>query len=347
MITNKHKVIIYAPDSFTVDKAKTAIGFIKYGFADTVAIVDNKHAGSSADKVISGLPKIPIVDSVASAKKICADADVLLIGIAPLGGRLPDKWLSDMENALKEGFNIVNGLHDFLDSYPVLNELAKSKGLFIWDVRKLTRKLNIANARVLDFNKIVVLTVGSDAAIGKMTVALELTKTALKRGLKAKFIATGQTGIMISGEGVPIDAIAGDFMAGAVEEEIIKAFNQGFNIVFVEGQGSILHPGWSGVTLALLHGSLPHKMVFCHKAGREYLKDTKVKIGSLKKMIEMYEYLSHPLRKSSVAGVALNTLNLDEEKARNEIKKVEIETGLFTEDVVKYSGDRLLNECLK
>ncbi|MBI3590177.1 MAG: DUF1611 domain-containing protein [Candidatus Melainabacteria bacterium] len=347
MITSKNKVIIYAQDSFGGESAKTGIGFIRYGLCETVAIVDKKCVGKKASEVVSGLSPIPIFSSIDDAKKHRTDADILLIGIAPPGGRFPPDWIPDIKKSIKNKLNIVNGLHDFLSSNLEIKVMAEKEEIFIWDVRKTDNKFPIANARLLDYPIQVVLTVGTDAAIGKMTVALELTKSAKKSGKAAQFVATGQTGMMISGAGIPIDAIVGDFMAGAIEEEIIKVAKQNYDYAFVEGQGSILHPGWSGVTLALFHGSLPHKLILCHKAGREYLKNTKVKINSLNDFIKVYETISLPLRQAKVVGIGLNTFGLSEKQAKDAIKIAEDETGLPADDPVKNSGEKLLQACLR
>lgn len=347
MLTPKNKVIIYAQDTFASDIAKTAIGFIRYGLCETVAVVDRKLSSKTTRDIIKDLPNIPIFASLESAKKERPDADVLLIGIATSGGRFPVEWISDIKDAIRFKLNIVNGLHDFLCDIDEVRLLANSEKVFIWDVRKTKKVFEIANARLLDCPVKVVLTVGTDGAIGKMTVSLELTKSSNLKGIPAKFIATGQTGMMISGEGVPVDAIRGDFMAGAVEEEVIKASNQNFKIAFVEGQGSILHPGWSGVTLALLHGALPHKLILCHKIHRDYIKNTKIKIESLNQFIKIYEEMSLPLRKAEVVGIGLNTLGLNEQETLDAIKRVENETGLVTDDPLKYSGDKLLKACLE
>ncbi len=347
MLTSKNKVIIFAQDAFGIDTAKTAVGFIKYGLCEIVGIVDKRFCGKTASDIVEKLPSVPIFSSVEEAKSKRTDADVLLIGIAPAGGNFPQEWLPDIKKSIQLKLNIVNGLHDFLSDIPEIAGLAKDKNVFIWDVRKPNRKYPIANARLLDYPMQIVLTVGTDGAIGKMTVALELTKSASQKGKHSCFIATGQTGMMISGRGVPIDAIAGDFMAGAIEEELLRVAKQNYSIAFVEGQGSILHPGWSGVTLALLHGSLPHKLILCHKAGREYLKSTKVKIESLKQFIDVYESVSLPLRKAKVVGIGLNTFGLSESETRDLVNAAEDETGLPADDPVKNSGDKLLNACLR
>lgn len=347
MLNKNHKVIIYAQDHFSGENAKTGIGFIRYGLAQTVAIVDRKLAEKKANDIYGDLKDVPIYESIEIAKKNHPEADILLIGIATSGGAFPVEWIPDVKKAISLKINIVNGLHDFLSDISEVNNLAKEKNVFIWDVRKANRKFDIANAKILDYpNTDVILTVGTDGAIGKMTVSLELTKAAKQIGKKAKFIATGQTGMMISGDGIPLDAIVADFMAGAVEEEVVKAAREKNEILFVEGQGSILHPGWSGVTLSLIHGALPSKLILCHRAKREFIKNTKVKIESLRQFIKVYEEISLPLRKAKVHGVGLNTFGLNDSEARIEIKKAENETGLPADDVIRFGGEKLLKACL-
>ena len=341
MLTERNKVIIYAQDSFSGESAKTGIGFIKYGLCETVAIVDRKSSGKTASDIITGLPRIPIFDSIKVAKENRPDADVLLIGIAPAGGKLPLEWISDIKTAINLKLNMVNGLHDFLGNISEIKELANKQKTFIWDVRKYKGELVVANAKMLDLPMQIVLTVGTDAAVGKMTVSLELVKAARKNSFQAEFVATGQTGMMLNGEGIPIDAIIGDFMAGAIEQQLIKISKKKCDFVFVEGQGSILHPAWSGVTLALYHGSLPHKLILCHRAGNKYLKNTKVEIESLNQFIKIYESVVLPLRRAKVVGIALNTYGLTSEQAKDAIKKAEDETGLTADDVVRNGGEKL------
>ncbi len=151
---------------------------------------------------------------------------------------------------------------------------------------------------------------------------------------------------MISGEGVPLDAVIGDFMSGAVEDEVMKAIKEKNDYIFVEGQGSILHPAWSSVTLALIHGALPHKMILCHKAKSKFLKNTKVEIQPFKEYIKIYENITLPLRKAKVVGIGLNTVALSEEEAKKEIINIEKETGLPCDDIFRFKSDKLLNACL-
>ena len=345
MLSSKNKVIIYAQDSFSGESAKTGIGFIRYGFCETVAIVDRKLAGKTASDIVNGLPGIPIFESIETAKKNTPDADVLLVGIAPAGGKFPIEWISDIKAAINLKLNIVNGLHDFLENIPEVKVLANKQKFFIWDVRKYKESLTVANTKLLDLPMQIILTVGTDAAVGKMTVSLELVKAARKNNFQAELVATGQTGMMISGDGIPIDAIIGDFMAGAIEEQLLKVAKKKCDFAFVEGQGSILHPAWSGVTLALYHGSLPHKLILCHRAGNKYLKNTKIEIESLNQFIKVYESVSLPVRKAKVVGIALNTLGFTSEQALDAIKKAEDETGLPVDDVVRNGGGKLFKSC--
>lgn len=348
MLLNKNsKVLIYAQDAFNSDISKTALGVMRYGEYDVVGIVDKSLSSKYANDFFKDLKKIPIFSSVKDAKQNIPEADILLIGIAPAGGKLPLEWINELKDSLTLGLNIVNGLHEFLNEIIELKILAEKNSLQIWDVRKWNGEKKIATGKLIDFNSNnIVLTVGTDGAIGKMTTSLELTKAALKKNIKAKFVATGQTGIMIAGEGIPLDAITGDFMAGAVEDEVIKGIEEKYQLLFVEGQGSILHPGWSGVTLALLHGAVPQKLILCHKVGLEFLKGSRVKFTSLKDYIELYEHLSLPIRKAKVVGICLNTSNLAEEDAKKLIIKTENELNLPVDDVFKYKGDKLLNACL-
>lgn len=346
MLRKNQQIIIYAQGAFAGTSAKTALGVIKYGITDVVAIVDKSLAGKTADEIYTGLDKIPIFATIEEAKEKYPKTEALIIGIAPPGGRLPKSWLEDMKIALNLNLNLVNGLHDFFTNIPELKKLADEKGLFIWDARKPKDSYELAEGKLTAYPNNVILTVGTDGCVGKKTVSIELHRAAVKKGLASKFIPTGQTGMMISGEGIAIDAIIGDFMAGAIEEEVFKAVSSNHDYIFVEGQGSIIHPAWSSVTLALIHGSLPQKMVLCHKCGLEKLRNTELKIGPIPDLIKMYENVSHPIRKSKVVCIALNTSSLSKDEAKKEIKKLEDETGLVVDDPFRFGADKLLEKCL-
>jgi uncharacterized NAD-dependent epimerase/dehydratase family protein len=195
----------------------------------------------------------------------------------------------------------------------------------------------------------IVLTVGSDCAIGKMTVSCELDLEARLRGLRSVFVPTGQTGIAIAGWGIAVDAVVSDFLAGAAERLVVEGWRRGGELLWVEGQGSIIHPVYSGVTLGLMHGSAPHLYVLCHEAGRTHVEGAgggPHPLLPLAELVELHERLSLPVRPASVACVALNTRALDEAEARAAIAAAEDETGLPADDPVRFGAGRLLDAVL-
>ncbi len=251
------RLLIYAPGEFGRGHSKTAEGVLRYGRNPVVGIVDASRSGTCAD-VIGIRPDVPFYPDVASA--LSAGPQALLLGTAPRGGRLPAEWRADIRLALEHGLDIISGLHHVLADDPEFRALSARHGGTIFDVREPPSDLPVGNAQVLSVPAQVVLTVGSDCAIGKMTASLEIEKSLVRRGRKPLFVPTGQTGIMIAGFGISIDRVIGDFMAGATEKLILE-HAPGHDIVLVEGQGSLLHPGYSGVTLGLLHGAMPTEMI--------------------------------------------------------------------------------------
>ena len=218
--------------------------------------------------------------------------------------------------------------------------LAREHKVTLYDVRRMPDHLPVANGLVLKEEALVVLTVGSDCSVGKMTTTLEIQKSAAKKGVKSAFVATGQTGIMIAGHGIAIDRVIGDFMAGATESMVVEACKNA-PLVLVEGQGSISHPGFSGVTLALLHGSAPQALVICHRPARKCMKSTEFPIADLNQLIASYESLCTYLRPAKVIAVALNTQDLNESDALKAINEISKLTGLPTTDPVRFSADVL------
>src|SRR5438445_468888 len=191
--------------------------------------------------------------------------------------------------------------------------------------------------------------VGSDCATGKMTAALELDREAQKRGLNSAFVATGQTGIMISGNGLPADRIISDFVAGMVEEMVLDLSNQ-HDWVFVEGQGALNHPGYSPVTLGLIHGAMPDAMIFSHLAGSKTIEGyAHCPLPPLPQLVQLNEQMVNvirPERPCKVVGLALMTIHLSEQEARDAIKQAEDETGLPTTDVVRFGAGKLMDALI-
>ncbi|RLG73147.1 MAG: DUF1611 domain-containing protein [Methanobacteriota archaeon] len=333
------KLVILAHGHFP-DNAKTALGVIRYSGFPVVAIVDEEKAGESTKKYLKGEP-IPIVSSVEDSLKYKPEA--LLIGIAPIGGELPKAWRKEVENAINNGLDVISGLHYFIGDDPEFSSLAEERNVQIWDVRKPPSQLCVSKGLARKTGAGIVLTVGSDCSTGKMVTTLELTREAERRGWNAGFVPTGQTGVLVAGWGVVVDRVPSDFIAGAVEEMILQASKE-YKTIFVEGQGSIIHPAYSGVTLGILHGAMPHAMILCHEAGRKALHGyEQVAIPPLSELVDLYENVSRFVAPSRVVGISLNTKNLDEKTARENIEAVETETGLPTTDVIRLGAGKLLD----
>ncbi len=331
------RLLIYAPGEFLRGHSKTAEGVIRYGRNPVVGIVDASRTGTCAD-VMGIRPDVPFFPDVASA--LPARPEALLLGTAPRGGQLPAEWRTDICFALEHGMDIISGLHQVLATDPEFQALAQRHGRQILDVREPPADLPVGNAQVLNLPQQVVLTVGSDCAVGKMTASLEIEKSARARGRRPVFIPTGQTGIMIAGFGVSIDRVIGDFMAGATEKLILDYAGDS-DLVLVEGQGSLLHPGYSGVTLGLMHGSMPTEMILCHQPMRKLIRDSTLEIPPLPEVAALYEEMTLPLRKAKVIGVALNCFGMNDEDARRECERVEDLMGMPATDTVKFGADCL------
>ena len=329
---------IYAQDEFGKSYAKSAEGVLRYAPNPILCCIDSKTAGKSIKEVVGIDCPAPIVASMEQALKLKPDA--LLLGTAWPGGKMPDAWRQDIIKAVKNGLHVVNGLHDFLSDDEEIASLAKQHGVTLYDVRRPPDNLPVGDGRVLKTDSLVVLTVGSDCSVGKMTTTLEIQKSATKHNVPSEFVATGQTGIMIAGRGIAIDRVIGDFMAGATEQMVLEA-GEGAELVLVEGQGSISHPAFSGVTLALLHGCAPQAMILCHRPSRKCMKSTEHPMSDLNKLIQSYESLSTYLRPAKVIAIALNTQDLSEEEAQKAIAETRALTGLPTTDSVRYGADVL------
>jgi uncharacterized NAD-dependent epimerase/dehydratase family protein len=316
---------------------KTARGVLRYSPHPTVAILDSTRAGETQD----GIPVVGSVDDALSLGPTTA-----LVGVATQGGRFPPAWRELIRSCVASGLDVENGLHEFLTDDPELVQSAARHGVALHDLRKPPAGLNVPTGENLELDAHVVLTVGSDCAIGKMTVSLELDREAKKRGLHSVFVPTGQTGIAIAGWGISVDAVVSDFLAGAAERLVVEGAGRG-NLLWVEGQGALLHPAYSGVTLGLLHGSAPHAYVLCHQAGSTAIEGyPEHPIPPLSELVELHERASLPARPARVACIALNTRDLGEAAAREAVAEAEAETGLPTDDPVRFGSGRLLEAVL-
>jgi uncharacterized NAD-dependent epimerase/dehydratase family protein len=267
-----------------------------------------------------------------------------LVGVATQGGRFPPMWRELLKDSIRAGLDLENGLHEFVSEDAELVELARQHGVELRDLRKPPPGLNVPTGANLTHGATSVLTVGSDCAIGKMTVSLELDREARSRGIKSEFVPTGQTGMAIAGWGIAVDAVVSDFIAGAAERLVVEGVERGGELLLVEGQGSVLHPFYSGVTLGLIHGSAPHGFVLCHKAGERFVEeDERYPIPPLADLADLHARLSLLARPAKVHAIALNTRELDEHAARRAVEQTEAETGLPTDDPVRFGAGKLVD----
>jgi uncharacterized NAD-dependent epimerase/dehydratase family protein len=341
------RYVILAEGAFD-EEAKTATGVMRYAQSPTVAVIDATRAGTVAGDHVPGMTSdVPVVATLADTLQF--EPTTLLVGVAPAGGKLPDAYRRAILEALENGLDVESGLHDFLGDDPDFDSAARLAGREIHDLRRAPHGLNVPTGANLAVPTHTVLTVGSDCALGKMTVCLELDAEARRRGLRSVFVPTGQTGIAIAGWGIAVDEVISDYVAGAAERLVVEGHERGGDgaILWIEGQGSLNHPFYSGVTLGLLHGSAPHALVFVHEPGRETIDgDPRYRIPPLLELIDDQVRMARRVRPASVVAVALKTNRLDEESARAAIAEVERETALVADDPVRFGAGRLLDAVL-
>jgi len=346
MLTPQHRVALLLHNGIQGPEGKTGLALLRYREGTIVAAIDQTCSGGNL-KDLTGIDRpVPIVRSV--AESLAYQPDVLAIGIAPSGGGLPDAWYQEVRQAVAAGLSIVNGLHTPLSADPELKTLLRLDQ-WIWDVRREPHglKVGMGAARTLACQRI--LFVGTDMGVGKMSAALELDRSARQRGIRSRFVGTGQAGIMISGDGVPLDAVRVDFAAGAVEQLVLRC-GADVDLLWVEGQGSLLNPA-STATLPLLRGSQPTALILVHQVRRKHIQNCPhIPIPPLPAVIELYEALARSAGAFAavpVVGVALNTHGYSDPEAQEYIETTATATGLPCTDVVRYGADLLLDAVLK
>jgi len=313
--------------------AKTGASVIRYCEQEVLAVLDSENTGKKALNILGAGPSIPVIASLDDA----TDADTLLIGTAPTGGRMPAPWHAVVREALQRGMNVISGLHEFLADDAELRALAEKNHATITDVRRNTEK-NVAIGQPLGDDYLRIHTVGQDCSTGKMTVTIELDKALRQKGHNSKFLATGQTGIIVSGEGIPIDCVVADFVSGAAERLVLE--NKDHDILLIEGQGSLAHPMYSAVTLGLLHGCQPQGLILCYEVHRKTIGGVEGrKLRSLSELKVAYETVGRLVHPTQVIGVAMNGRRLTPEEAEVEKDRVREELGLPICDVCRDSAD--------
>lgn len=339
MASGKKYLVLAEGRSGDEHYGKTMRGIVRYGPHPVVAILDSTRAGERYEG-------IPIVASVAEALPL--QPTTAAVGVATQGGRFPPAWRELLKDSIRGGLDLESGLHELISEDAELAALADEHGVELRDLRKPPADLSVPTGENLQLPATIVLTVGSDCAIGKKTVAVELDLAARRRGLRSVFVPTGQTGIWIAGWGIAIDAVVSDFLAGAAERLVVEGAARGGELLWVEGQGSLVHPAYSGVTMGLMHGAAPHAYVLVHKARATHTEGyPDHPLPPLPELIELHERASLPLRRARVAAIALHTGALEEEDAHAEIAQVAEETGLPVDDPVRFGADTLLDAVLE
>ena len=342
------RFLIVADGDFAPMTSKTANSVIRYLPDRTVGVLDRQQAGKTVQDVLGFGGALPVVGSMREGLALGPTA--VLIGIAPQGGRMPPEWRAWLAEALDHGCDLWSGLHTFLGDDPVLAGKARSNGRRILDLRRPPADLPIASGLAKTVEPLVVLTVGTDCNVGKMTAQLQLTKRLNERGVRTRFVATGQTGIMIEGWGIAVDAVVADFIAGAAERLVLEGARDA-DVVMVEGQGSINHPGYSGVTLGLLHGSCPDALILCHQVTREYLGDYRqaawLRIPPLTEYVRLYETIASAVHPTKVIGISLNTYDMTDADARHACEAAARDTGLPATDPVRFDPSPLVDAVVR
>lgn len=317
--------------------AKTAKNLIHYNPECVVALLDSTQIGNSTSTLLGVAEDIPIVGKIDDAP----GANTLLIGIAPAGGKIPGSWHNIILEAVKRGMNVISGLHEFISDNLEIMSVAKSYNALIWDIRKNTHQ-DVVHRKAVNGRCLRIQTVGNDCNVGKMVVSIELNNELKKRGIDSKFVATGQTGILLDGGGIPIDAVIGDYINGAGEKLVLD--NQHHEVIVIEGQGSLVHPRYSSVTLGLLHGAQPHGLIMCYEMGREYIRGMDgFAIPDLKYIIDLYENFGSIMNPCKVIGVAVNSRKYGTQETNYEIDKLQERLHLPVCDVIKHGSGVLAN----
>ncbi len=333
------------------DVGKLGVSMLRYGRADVVAVIDETNEGRRAGEALGGLiplgerSAVPIVSTVEQAAEL--GATVLVLAITPHGGKLPEDWRGTLHLALDRGLSIVNPLHIRLSKDPDLSARVKP-GRWIWDVRVEPEDAGLASGRCIELGVPRILLVGTDMAVGKMTAGLELARALERSGKKAAFVATGQVGICLTGDGIAIDAVRVDYAAGAVEQAVLR-IGRDSDVVIVEGQGALTHPS-ATANLALLRGTMPTHLLLNHRAGQLHpVNNEWTRIPPRSRLIRLYEDLAAcegAFPRPRTFAVALNTARLDEAAARAAIEAEAAETGLPVTDPVRFGADHLAEALL-
>ncbi len=341
---SRHRYLILTEGQTHPTPAKLATGIIRYRPERVKALLDSRQAGKDAYSCLKVGRNIPIVESI--EKGLAYNPNALLIGITPPGGKMPSAWRQIVIEAIGSGLDIVAGMHTLLKDDREFVSLAATHHVELIDLREIPKGIGVNTCRAQTLNCFRIHTVGTDCNIGKKVTALEINKQLEQMGKRSVFLATGQTGIVISGKGIAMDHVVSDFVAGAAESLVLE--NQKYDYLVIEGQGALTHPLYSGVTLSMLHGFAPQALILCHQVDRTIMRGSvDTPVLSVEKMIDLYERIARPVFPSRVVGLALNCFHIkDENRVREMIAEMESRTGLPATDVIRIGAEKLVNAVL-
>jgi uncharacterized NAD-dependent epimerase/dehydratase family protein len=341
----QRRILILAEGRFSPLKSKTANATLAYLPNEVVAVIDSTKAGLTAQQVLGYGGNIPVIKDLDQGLKL--NPTHLLIGIAPSGGQLPNTWRDIIKQTLRAKLHLLSGLHTILSDDAEFARVAQENNVTITDYRKIPPEYEVVAKGTWRNRKAkVVLTVGTDCNIGKMTTLLEMHKDMLQRGLKTDFVATGQTGMLLRGQGIAVDSIIGDYIAGCVELEVDRSIAEGFEYILVEGQGSLTHMGYSGVTYGLMHGTMPDAMIMCHQPTR-VKDDYGLVLPDLNRLIGLHEEVVNIFRPTKVVAVGLNSIGLTDKESQEVGEKIENETGLPAVDAFRFGPKKLTDALIQ
>ncbi|NLE39513.1 MAG: DUF1611 domain-containing protein [Pirellulaceae bacterium] len=334
--------MVILTEGYTLARAaKTAVCALRYRPEQVLAVFDREHAGRTCREILGVGGELPVVDSLDAVE----DANTLLLGTAPAGGKLPAPWRPIILDAIRCGFDVISGLHELLVDDSEFAEAARRHGVRLIDLRRNDER-EVADGKGIRPGCLRILTMANASSSGKMVASVELTAGLKRAGVDAKFLATGQTGILIEGDGCPMDRVIGDFISGAAEN--LVRTHQHHEVIVVEGQGALSDFRYSAVTLGLLHGCRPDGIVLGCQMGREFLgDDVKVPVVPLEQLrpfVEMAANLVHPCRS---IGVAINGRGYSDEEVAAECARIEQRLSLPACDVIRHGPDKLVNAVLE
>ena len=351
MLAEQDPVVLLQHGGLDSLTGKTGLAMLRHRHGPIVAVIDPDHAGQSLASV-TGIPRsVPVVRDLGEALPF--RPSVAVVGLAPSGGVLPEALRSDVLAALKAGLSVASGLHTHLADDPELSA-AVQPGCWIWDLRCEPQGLRVGHARAAALSCRRVLAVGTDMAVGKMSACLAVHEAAIRAGLPSAFVGTGQAGILISGQGVPLDAVRVDYAAGAVEAAVMDAAStlHDTGLVLVEGQGSLCHPG-STATLPLLRGSQPTALLLVHRAQQNCIhRLPEIALPPLEDLIQLCEGLASIGRPQGagppprVRAVALNTAHLSDGECERSGAELSEMLSLPCIDPIRQGADELLKAVL-